>query len=143
MGYTKYCQASSPNSNFTCYGLSANTDFNLFLQQAEASQLECNSGEYNETGYPAYSYSVIMSKREGKESTTYMQEGFSDMQEFNVTKALMGTMSTNFEAWTNAPTVSPTLAASGSPTDAPIANTGCKAAIDIFTTVMAVLMIWF
>jgi hypothetical protein len=42
----------------------------------------------------------------------------------------MGTMSTQFEAWTNAPTVSPTFGASGSPTGAPVANAGCKTAID-------------
>jgi hypothetical protein len=37
LGYTKYCQASSAESNFTCYGLAGGTYFNLFLQQAEAS----------------------------------------------------------------------------------------------------------
>jgi hypothetical protein len=111
MGYTKYCEASTPNSNFTCYGVSENTNyynaFDDFLQQAQASQLECNSGQYNETGYPAYSYSAVMSKREGITGYIINQEGFSDTQAFNQTKAVIGTMSSQFEAWTSAPTRSP------------------------------------
>ena len=81
--------------------------FNDFLQQAQASQLECNSGQYNETGYPAYSYSAIMSKREGITLYIINQEGFSDTQVFNQTKAVIGTMSSQFETWTSSPTRSP------------------------------------
>ena len=107
MGWTRYCEASSSNSNFTCYGLADNTDFSLFLQQAEMSQLECNSGEYDETGYPAYSYSVSMQKQEGIHGTYINTVGYNDTQEFDENKALTGTMTTTFETWTEEPTSSP------------------------------------
>eukprot|EP00956_Cyclotella_meneghiniana_P030070 scaffold74856_cov30-Cyclotella_meneghiniana.AAC.1 len=108
MGWTRYCEASSSNSNFTCYGLADNTDFSLFLQQAETSRLECNSGKYDETGYPAYSYSVSMQKQEGNHGIYIINTvGYNDTQEFDENKALTGTMSTTFEAWTDEPTSSP------------------------------------
>ena len=119
MGYTKYCEASSSSGNFTCYGLADSTNFDLFIQQAENSQLVCNSGEYDETDYPAYSYSAVMSKRNDTYSYTINQEGFIDTQEFNKTKALTGTMSSNFEIQPDAPTSSPTNSPTNSPTEPP------------------------
>ena len=122
MGWTKYCEASSSNSNFTCYGLADNTDFSLFLQQSEASQLECNSGRYDETGYPAYTYSVSTHKQEGNYGTFNNLVGFNGTQEFDETEALTGTMTTTFEAWTDEPTQSPISMPTYSPVFLPTDN---------------------
>ena len=100
MGWTRYCEASTKLSNFTCYGLAENTDFQSFLAEADASNLECNSGAYyDETGYPQYMYTV---------SLPGVTTGFSDTETFDRNKALGGTMNSKFETWTVPPTPSPT-----------------------------------
>ena len=63
-------EASAPGTNFTCYGLAENTDFQSFLAEAESSNLECNSGAYNETGYPLYTCSASVRKQENRHTVT-------------------------------------------------------------------------
>ena len=106
MGYTKYCEASTSNGNFTCYGVSENTGYNVFndfLQRAQAAELECS--QYNET--PAYLYQAANVKRDGSSLWTYVMHGDQwGNDAFNYTKAVIGTMSSQFETWTS-PTMSP------------------------------------
>ena len=108
MGWTRYCEASTKLSNFTCYGLAENTDFQSFLAEADASNLECNSGAYDETVYPQYTYTVSLSKREGRHTETTFTTGFNGTETFDRNKALGGAMNSKFETWTVAPTPSPT-----------------------------------
>ena len=103
-GWTRYCEASTPLSNFTCYGLAKNTDFQPFLAEAESSNIECNNSEYDETGYPQYTYMVSVSKPNYSAFLT----GFNGTEIFDKYKALVGTMSSTFETFTVPPTPSPT-----------------------------------
>ena len=95
MGWTKYCEASSSSpkkSLFTCYGFANDTDFSMFLQQVEASQLECNIGEFDETKIPAYHYFVNLGNQLGDHETFIS----SETREFDESKALT-VMSTTFD----------------------------------------------
>ena len=98
-------EASAPGTNFTCYGLAENTDFQSFLAEAESSNLECNSGAYNETGYPQYTYAASVTKQEDRHTVTSFVMGFNGTETFDRNKALEGTISSMF---TKYPTPSPT-----------------------------------
>lgn len=118
MGWTKYCEASTSNSNFTCYELADGTNFDNFLARVESSDLECNSEKYNETD-PFYLYTAATSntiwKDGGRFGNSNFHTSFNVTQEFNSTKALAGTMSSSFKLWTDAPTPTPSPAPSAYP----------------------------
>jgi len=113
-GWTRYCEASTPHSNFTCYGLAKDTSFQSFLAEADASNLECNSGVYNETGYPQYTYTVSLAERTDRHTESYSVVGFNGTETFDRNKALGGTMSSMF---TVSPTPSPTKYLTASPVE--------------------------
>ena len=123
MGFTNKCTVSTSNSNFECYGLAADTNFQPFLDEVAASQLNCTDDDQNDldqTGYPKYTYSVRTAAyhrngtyEEGRET---IQWGYNSTSEFNATLALTGTMSARYETWTAEPTGAPTVAPTASPT---------------------------
>ncbi|EJK67983.1 hypothetical protein THAOC_10893 [Thalassiosira oceanica] len=113
-GWTRYCEASTPHSNFTCYGLAKDTSFQSFLAEADASNLECNSGVYNETGYPQYTYTVSLAKSADRHTESSFVVGFNGTQTFDRNKAIGGTMSSMF---TVSPTPSPTKYLTASPVE--------------------------
>ena len=102
---TSPSEAATGATNFTCYGLAENTDFGSFLAEADASKLECNSGAYNETGYPQYTYSASITKQEDMHTATFSVVSFNGTETFDRNKALGGTISSMFRVH---PTSSPT-----------------------------------
>lgn len=110
LGFTRRCiAATSPNSNFTCYGLAANTHFQSFRTAASAG-LNCTDTTYNETGWPKFAYRVVTERKGDVTSAIHFLHGFNATAEFNETRALTGSIYSKYE-WTDesisTPTTSP------------------------------------
>eukprot|EP00581_Thalassiosira_minuscula_P008282 CAMPEP_0183702244 /NCGR_PEP_ID=MMETSP0737-20130205/413_1 /TAXON_ID=385413 /ORGANISM="Thalassiosira miniscula, Strain CCMP1093" /LENGTH=241 /DNA_ID=CAMNT_0025928819 /DNA_START=68 /DNA_END=793 /DNA_ORIENTATION=+ len=112
MGFNRRCQAITPTSNFTCYELNENTNFQPFLAKVGALEMECTNAEYDETGWPKFTYGTTIENRgvEGS-SNINLVLGFNATTEFNETKALTGTMYSRYEERKLPPTQAPTNSA--------------------------------
>lgn len=112
MGFTRRCLAATPISNFTCYELNESTNFQPFLAKVGASEMECNGVEYDETGWPKFTYgTTIENSGVGESNNINFVLGFNATTEFNETKALSGTMHSRYEEWKLPPTQAPTNSA--------------------------------
>lgn len=122
MGFTRRCSAEGILDEFVCYGLANDTDFQPFVEEAAASGLNCTDNEYDEAGYPQFTYTVQYSSHIDRQGSTIFQQGFNGTSELNETVALVGTMTSDYRRWTAEPTAAPTAAPTRSPTASPIIN---------------------
>lgn len=118
MGFNRECTVSGTNSEFTCYELAQDTDFQPFLDEASVSQLDCMDDQYDEMGYPKFTYGVTLRNRVPGKDHTIFTPGYNGTREFNETLALTGTMYANYELWTDQPTLGPTPGPTMRPTQA-------------------------
>jgi len=94
MGFTRRCSANpnaSSATNFTCYEMAANTDFQPFLLHVNVTGLTCNNNSpYDETGYPKFVYSVTVRSERPKSGEEWFLTSHNSTSEFNATLALTG-----------------------------------------------------
>lgn len=111
MGFTRRCTMSEPDTDFICYELATDTDFQPFLDEVSASGLNCTDDVYDETGYPKFSYRVMYESLIWQPWMAVIAQGHNSTSEFNETLALNGTMYASYKESTGKPTTAPTSSA--------------------------------
>lgn len=148
MGFRRKCMVNHSGTRamrFTCYDLAESTsaDFSTFLSRV-GSGLNCTDSQYDETGYPKFTYSVAYTHTynvaDSFPGETVLTEGFNGTSEFDAARATGGTLYSIYEeretqAPTPVPTPSPTTSIDGS-TSFP------KKWLPIFVAVGAFLVHW-
>jgi len=108
-GFNRRCSAKTgPHgvSDFTCYELAANTNFQPFLAKVTPTNLRCA----NTTDEDAmFTYEITLRSEISTDENIGMHEGFAATKAFNKTLALTGTIYAYYdEKLTEAPTPVPT-----------------------------------
>lgn len=111
MGYTRRCTMAGPDTDFTCYELATDTDFQPFLDEVSASGLNCTDDEYDETGFPQFTYYVKYESQIWQPWMSVRAQGHNSTSEFNEIFALNGTMYATYKESTGKPTAAPTSSA--------------------------------
>ena len=119
MGFNRKCTTKTEpddlsgltTSGFTCYELADNTDFGPFLETVDAATTyNCTDDEYDETGYPQFTYNVVYQTTIGNHGIGVFIPGFNGTAELDPFRAVNGAMYAIYEEVpTDAPTVSPTV----------------------------------